>query len=155
MRSPAAQLKTVLHQPMEANMSTSLSREDKLRDAFLVLGSQYFAHARYSAQIFYLPVSATLFHHSIEMLLKGYLIKFMKLDELKKIGHNLEKLWDEFKVLASRSDLVKYDQSIKRHLDTVPYPDVISAVLSRKYVIIYIHSKVQVIFIVTGIDFSR
>jgi hypothetical protein len=103
------------------------SREDKLREAFLVLGSQYFAHARYSSQIFYLPVSATLFHHAIEMLIKGYLIKFMKLSELKKIGHDLEKLWEMFKVHASRPDLIRYDQSIKRlnQIELIRYPETI------------------------------
>lgn len=108
-------------------MPTSPSREDKLRDAFLVLGSQYFAHARYSAQIFYLPVSATLFHHAIEMLLKGYLIKVMKSSELIKIGHDIEELWDEFKTHASRSDLTKYDLSIKRlnQIELIRYPDTI------------------------------
>ena len=41
-------------------MVDTFTRKEKLSDAFLVLGSQYFAFARYSAENVYLPVSATL-----------------------------------------------------------------------------------------------
>jgi len=106
-------------------MSKQPTREEKLRDAFLVLGAQYFAHARYSAQVFYLPVSATLFHHAIEMLLKGYLCATKSSQELKRIGHDLNGLWKEFKSEVSDQRLSQFDTTI-RELDKVEllrYPD--------------------------------
>jgi hypothetical protein len=108
-------------------MAADPSREDKLRDAFLVIGSQYFAHARYSSEQFYLPVSATLFHHAIEMLLKGYLCHGKSSAELKKIGHNLSALWDLFKKEIGEPTLSSFDAAI-RELDKVEllrYPDAI------------------------------
>lgn len=105
-----------------------------MRDAFLVLGSQYYAHARYSATEFYLPVSATLFHHSIEMLLKGYLIKFTASSELKKIGHNLVDLWDLFKDLSSIEHLSKFDESIQ-YLDQIELLRYPNAIVDKGYVL--------------------
>jgi hypothetical protein len=101
------------------------TREQKLRDAFLVFGAQYYAHARYSAQYFYLPVCATLFHHAIEMLLKGYLCMTISSEELKKIGHDLVTLWDRFKDAVGHPQLAGHDPAL-RQLDKVEllrYPD--------------------------------
>lgn len=77
-------------------MSDIHTREEKLADAFLVIGSQYYTLARYSAENHYQPIGATLFHHGIEMLLKGFLIKKKTLQDLKKDGHNLSKLWKSY-----------------------------------------------------------
>lgn len=106
-------------------MMRELAREEKLRDAFLVLGAQYFAHARYSSQSFYLPVSATLFHHAIEMLLKGYLCVSKSSHDLKRLGHDLNALWEEFKNAADNRSLSQFDPTI-HELDKVEllrYPD--------------------------------
>lgn len=108
-------------------MPKQFSRTDKIRDVFLVFGSQYFAHARYSSQYFYLPVSATLFHHSVEMLLKGYLSKTKSLSELKNIGHNLVVLWDEFKEQVGEEGLLLFDYTIKKldEIELLRYPNII------------------------------
>jgi len=101
------------------------TREEKLRDAFLVFGAQYYAHARHSAQYFYLPVSATLFHHAIEMLLKGYLCATRSSEELKKIGHNLVALWQEFKDVLADTQLTGFDTTIQQldKVELLRYPD--------------------------------
>ena len=90
-----------------------------------MFGAQYFAHARYSAQFFYLPVSATLFHHAIEMLLKGYLVEHKTLNELKILGHNLKKLWNEFKNYNDNLDLAHFDKAIMQldKVELLRYPD--------------------------------
>ncbi len=90
-------------------MSMTPTREEKIVDAFLVFGSQYYALARYSAEHFYLPVSITLFHHSIEMLLKGFLSKSMAITELKRIGHDLVIRWS---ILKERVILENYQSLI-------------------------------------------
>lgn len=98
-----------------------------MRDAYLVLGSQYYAHARYSAQFFYLPVSVTLFHHSNEMLLKGYLAKTKSSAEPKKVGHNLVILWDLYRKDSSGSDLRNFELTIRKldQVELLRYPDAI------------------------------
>jgi hypothetical protein len=74
----------------------NFSHEEKLSDAFLFLGSQYYSLARYSAVNDYNPISATLFHHALEMFLKGFLIKKITLQELKNDSHALSRLWKKF-----------------------------------------------------------
>ena len=115
-------------------MAGQPTREEKMRDAFLVIGSQYYAHARFSSQAFYLPVSATLFHHAIEMLLKGYLSLRRSSSDLKKMGHDLADLWDLFKAETGDKALSKFDAPI-RELDKVElirYPD---AIVDEGYVL--------------------
>lgn len=106
-------------------MSKRPTREEKLRDAFLVLGAQYFAHARYSAQFFYLPVSATLFHHAIELLLKGYLCATKSSKELKRFGHGLSGLWKEFKNGVNDPSHSRFDTMIGQldKVELLRYPD--------------------------------
>ena len=106
-------------------MSQDATREEKLRDAFLVFGAQYFAHARFSAQSFYLPVSATLFHHAIEMLLKGYLCATKTSEELKRTGHDLIGLWREFKKEVGDHSYSQFDTTIGQldKVELLRYPD--------------------------------
>jgi hypothetical protein len=99
-------------------MSNQPTRDEKLRAAFLVFGAQYYAHARYSAQVFYLPVSGTLFHHAIEMLLKGHLCATKSSQELKRIGHDLQVLWREFKDEVGDPRYSRFDPSVEQ-LDKV------------------------------------
>ena len=108
-------------------MTKEYSRTDKIRDVFLVFGSQYFAQARFSSEVFYLPVCVTLFHHSVEMLLKGYLSKTKSLSELKNFGHNLVVLWDEFKEQVGVEGLSIFDYTIKKldEVELLRYPNVI------------------------------
>jgi len=98
-----------------------------MSDAFLVLGSQYYVHARYSAERFYLPVCVTLFHHAIEMLLKGFLSKNKSSKELKRIGHDLVALWDLFKTTTSDKVLARFDITISRlnQMESLRYPDIL------------------------------
>lgn len=106
-------------------MSKKDERSDKLSNAFLVLGSEYYAIARFSASVFYMPICATMFHHALEMLIKGYLVRSYTLDELKKVKHNLDKLWVMFKAKTGDTALMQYDATVS-YLDrteTLRYPD--------------------------------
>lgn len=70
---------------------------DRLRFDFFELGLSYYVSGR--AQYFAVrvgPVIGTLFHHAIEMYLKGCLCAFMTPEELKRIGHRLVRLWNRF-----------------------------------------------------------
>ena len=106
-------------------MVKKISRADKLSDAFLVLGSEYYALARYSSSVSYMPICATLFHHAIELLIKGYLIRGHTLDNLKKIGHDLSKLWYLFKTATVNTALERYNTTITQldKVEMLRYPD--------------------------------
>lgn len=115
-------------------MPTRPTREDRMVDAFLVLGSQYFALARYCAAQMYLPVSVTLFHHAVEMLLKGFLARSKTSRELKRFGHDLDVLWEEFKTATGDSGLARFDTTIAQlnRIELIRYPD---AIVDQGYVL--------------------
>lgn len=66
-----------------------------------------------------------MFHHAIEMLIKGYLIRSYSSYELKKVGHDLNKLWGMFKSASSDSSLSRFDKSISElnRVELLRYPD--------------------------------
>lgn len=100
------------------------TRADKISDAFLVLGSQYYTLARYCADRQYLPVSVTLFHHAVEMLLKGFISKTSPTTNLKDLGHNLVKLWQIFKAQGNVPQFSKFDTAITNlnRVEALRYP---------------------------------
>ena len=103
------------------------TREECISDAFLILGTQYFANARFSATSFpsVIPICGNLYHHAIEMFLKGYLAKFTSSLELKKIGHSLLKLWNITKDKSNDKDLSTFDLVISNldRFEEIRYPD--------------------------------
>jgi len=102
-----------------------IDESDRLSSVYLELGCQYFAIARYCASISFGPIYATMFHHAVEMLLKGYLIKSYSSQDLKKVGHNLSKLWSMFKSSAGIKTLAHYDKTITElnRVELLRYPD--------------------------------
>ena len=117
---------TVGQQAEEINkMRTKVQRSDELSSIFLELGCQYYAIARYCASVFFMPICATMFHHAIEMLIKGYLIRVHSSPDLKKAGHNLEKLWSMYKSVTGDKDLTRFDKSISDldRVELLRYPD--------------------------------
>jgi hypothetical protein len=102
-----------------------MSAEDIIHE-FFRYGCQYYVAGRYGVFAGLIPVAANLHHHAIEMLLKGALSKKMTLEELKnKLGHKLEKTWDEFKAVANDSSLARFDQVIAElnKFEEIRYPD--------------------------------
>ena len=81
---------TVGQQVEEVEMKTKVQHNDELSSVFLELGCQYYVVARYCASVFFMPICATMFHHAIEMLIKGYLVRSHPSPDLKKAGHDLE-----------------------------------------------------------------
>lgn len=75
-------------------------------------------------------IAGNLFHHAVEMLLKGALSKNTPLATLKKAyGHDLPKLWTAFKDLFSTEDLSEFDRMIDElhRFEDIRYPDSIIA----------------------------
>ena len=101
------------------------SREAKIADAFMIVGAQYFATARHVALQFVMPVSGTLYHHAIEMFLKGCLIPSLSVPSLKALGHDLNALWAAWKATLQGSGLTRFDHVVAEldRFERIRYPD--------------------------------
>jgi hypothetical protein len=86
--------------------------ESREAQRFFDLGVQYYAAARFAAFAWLIPVSGNLFHHAIEMFLKGHLSSKMTLRELLKFQHRLKDLWLAYKVEVADNTLARFDQMI-------------------------------------------
>lgn len=77
-------------------------------------------------------ITGNLFHHAVEMLLKGHLSKTVPLTQLKdqkKRGHNISKLWTAFRDTVPSDDLTEFDTMIDDldKFEKIRYPDDILA----------------------------
>ena len=104
------------------------SAGDTIATYCMQTGSQYYTMARFAMHAQCVPVCGNLFHHAVEMLLKGGLARKRPLSDLKdNMGHNLKVLWREFKLefpdrnsSTARQDNFK-SQQIRGH--PLPGPD--------------------------------
>ena len=108
----------------------SYSNED-VQLHFFNLATQYYVAGRYATEAGLVPVAGNLFHHSVEMYLKGALGKNgMNLSQLRKLDHKLRRVWIVFKTNFGLSATSKHDQ-VMADLDgfeELRYPD---SVLNR------------------------
>jgi hypothetical protein len=73
---------------------------------FFTLGIQYYVAGRQAALAGLMPITGNLFHHSVEMLLKGQLAKRLPLKTIKdSYNHNLKKAWADFKAMFPQEGL--------------------------------------------------
>lgn len=89
------------------------------------LATQYYVVARFSAFAGLLPVYGNLFHHAVEMYLKGCLSSKLTLSELKGLNHNLWKIWQRFKQEVADATLSRFDDAIRElhKFENLRYPD--------------------------------
>jgi hypothetical protein len=101
------------------------SREKQISDDFFLLGSQYYAIATHAAHPSLIPVCGNLFHHAIEMLLKGYLANNNDIKKLREMRHNLVKLWHSFKAGGDDPNLNNFDSVIAKldRFENIRYPE--------------------------------
>jgi hypothetical protein len=82
--------------------------------------TQYYVAARFAAVEGLSPVCANLFHHAIEMYLKGYLCVRSVKNLQTEFGHDLVKIFREFKTIQEVADsmLNRFDTILKRQIST-------------------------------------
>jgi hypothetical protein len=100
-------------------------------DYFFSLATQYYVAARWLTFTVAGTVAGNLFHHAIELYVKGDLSRSVSPDDLKKkYGHKLKPLWKHYKQKrsASASALSGFDNCIKDldNFETIRYPDAIA-----------------------------
>lgn len=95
-------------------------------DQYLTIGFQYYVAARSTSFGYFIPVAGNLFHHAIEMFLKFLLLKHYSPEQLwTDFGHDLKKLWKEYKLRINNSDLNQYDKLIGslNKIEDLRYPE--------------------------------
>jgi len=102
----------------------------RARVLFFSSATQYYVSGRYAVFAGLNPVVGNLLHHAVEMYLKGALSKTMTLDQLKKLSHNLPKVWECFKAQIADPGLEIFDELISslHAFEELRYPD---SILSR------------------------
>ena len=85
---------------------------DSRAEDFVRVACQYYVTARFAMQAQCFPVCGNLFHHAVEMLLKGGLARKRKVSDLKDMGHDLKKLWKAFKTDFPDDVLKRHDETI-------------------------------------------
>jgi hypothetical protein len=91
----------------------TLGRDDMRRSQYFKLGVQYYVAARSAAICRLSPVAGNLYHHAIEMLLKGQLcLTHSEKQMKKKMGHRLDRCWAAFKALYPGEELSSFDETV-------------------------------------------
>jgi hypothetical protein len=93
---------------------------------FMDRGMQYYVAARSAAWAGLLPVCGNLYHHAVEMFLKGGLSQTQSLKTLKVLSHKLTDIWEAFKAeFPSSVGLQQFDAAIADIADfeEIRYPD--------------------------------
>lgn len=96
-----------------------------LQQYYVTSALEYHITGRYAAFSGLSNVCGILFHHAMEMYLKGYLCLRLDEKQLTTLGHSLHKSWNNFKKDFSESGLQRFDETI-RALDqheTLRYPE--------------------------------
>lgn len=107
--------------------------KDDLRGEYFRSATHYYVAARYAAKADFETVSGNLFHHAVEMYLKGHLCVNYTKSDLKKWGHNLKRIWKIFKEDVADGSLCRFDKTISRlnKFENIRYPDKVSEVGMR------------------------
>ena len=110
--------------PLRARPATA----DRDSDNYFNLGSQYYLAARAATFAGCFPVAGNLFHHAVELYVKGDLITELSRTRLKMYGHNLKRLWAAYKKRHRTVELSRHDPHItKLHkFEKTRYPDSIT-----------------------------
>ena len=97
----------------------------KLSQELIERGLQYYVSGRYATIAGYLPVAANLYHHAIEMLLKGSLAKTHTEARIRSLHHNLKRAWRLFKAGAKDPTLDKLDSTVAQlnKFEDLRYPN--------------------------------
>jgi hypothetical protein len=92
--------------------------------------TQNYVAGRLAARARLAPACGNFLHHAVELYLKGALSGVLSLKDMKDAyGHNLEKLWQRFKVKEADPTLDSFDATIAalHKLEDIRYPDEVRA----------------------------
>jgi hypothetical protein len=108
---------------------------EHMQDIFFSTGTQYYIAGRFAAFAALNPVAGNLMHHAIEHFLKGGLAKTKSLEDLKRLGHKLPKIWNEFKAQTNDPTLAQFDGVVStlNDFENIRYPDDAVRVMQSRF----------------------
>jgi HEPN domain-containing protein len=88
-------------------------------------GLYYHTTARFAIVEQFNPLAANLFHHAIEMYLKGALCQTLDEHQRRNLGHRLRKMWKRFKAAHPDPVLNRFNQCISEldKYERIRYPE--------------------------------
>jgi hypothetical protein len=107
------------------DVSTWTERDaEHKKSAYFDLGVQYYLAGRWAAFAQLNPVFGNLFHHAIEMFIKGSLAR-LDTAALKRLGHQLVNIWAASKNTVSDPTLDRFDSTIAElnRYEYIRYPE--------------------------------
>src|SRR2546422_11749160 len=112
---------------MSTGSAMSSNKDDDWKDSFCDLATQYYIMGRSAAKAFLIPIYGNQLHHAVEMYVKAVLVGVITVDQMKKHGHHLPKLWQEVK--AKDATLARFDGTIDalHKFESIRYPNEIIA----------------------------
>ncbi len=92
---------------------------------FIENGIDYYVAARFAARAQLMPVCGNIYHHAVEMLLKGHLAQTLSLQEIERFRHNLPQLLNSYKATLPAATLAQFDPLISQlqAFEEFRYPD--------------------------------
>jgi hypothetical protein len=102
---------------------------------FVQHGCQYYTAARFAMHAQCMPVTGILFHHAVEMFLKGGLLQKRTLSDVRAMRHGLKQMWRAFKEDFPEPRLNGHDGTISMivKFEGLRYWDVESAGTTAKW----------------------
>jgi hypothetical protein len=101
-------------------------RAERLRAEYINFGFQYYLLGRCGVAAQANPVAGNLFHHAIEMLLKGGLIAHTTESKRIELGHKLPRIWKAFKAhYDPANQLARFDALMRglHKYEDIRYPE--------------------------------
>ena len=109
--------------PNESSMNELNTNKPFTAFWFFQHSEQFYAITRFSYFGFLIDSTFVNAHHTIEYLLKSILMKKLEVQALKKFGHNLAKLWQEYRRFDKNNPTPdEYIEYLNRY-DVLRYPN--------------------------------
>jgi hypothetical protein len=98
---------------------------EDLKNLYFRYATDYYVAARFAFFARSIPTAGNLFHHAVELYLKGSLTHELNEKGRKNLGHRLERIWRRFKQSIREPGLDRFDGVIAAldNFENIRYPE--------------------------------
>ena len=98
---------------------------EHLKELYFRYATDYYVAARFAYFARSMPTAGNLFHHAIELYLKGSLTHELNEKGRKNLGHRLKRIWRKFKQSISEPQLDRFNAVIAAldNFESIRYPE--------------------------------
>jgi len=98
---------------------------EDLKNLYFRYATDYYVAGRFAFFARSMPTAGNLFHHAVELYLKGSLIHELNEKGRKNLGHRLERIWRRFKQSIREPGLDRFDGVITAldSFENIRYPE--------------------------------